>query len=704
MSNIHYTTLPQANQYSYHQQPINHYHHYQQQQQQIPTQLVSPTGTVSNISTYSNNYSSQTQSSAYFLDRFDLDNYTTQTLKQIVENILSKNKSKGLKVKLSLPDDGLIIDNQTDANQSWIFKTSELLYFWRDPLYPNIIAVVTKNRSRNNRPYSASVFRLRANESAQNFLQQAQKFFSNLPTVKSFRAQSSDKLLRNDTLTKHQYESKSSMKTKSLTKVNKPPETTNIRRVTRAEFDPGKTPVSTNQRTQSETASSIDSTRDIISYTKRTTHDDEDKLTTVSNAMSLDQVAELMRELKNLRNEITALKLERKLPISTRTISTSPLVVYSDKVKQTNDSSTTTSSPSFLQMLSDTEKDAETQTDFSLVSHQRKQITRKNKKTMIGTSGISSTSKNQISTTTYRKGQRTVSNSSTTTISDQEDSSSEISSQTTQPSTSEHFQPTILSAPPRPIVIQNSISHEEDLVTIDKEIPTFLSSVKPSSNIPPTNENTHFQSSNENIKPSTEHIYENVPILIQSNTTREAIYTIPIIKSDESKSVPSDDHVYYTINNSIESQQNSSNSPPTMDNSSSMNIQQQQKPQIVSAGRHRNQPIYFANHLTNPMFNIDKQLLINTIANQFGIDLNSPQLQQLITNQHLFVARKRTFANMIWQMTPDEETALYSSIGNANQILIDSNESNNSSARSILKLTKNLPSKRRSITWDNTLE
>jgi hypothetical protein len=35
------------------------------------------------------------QSSAYFLDRIDLENYTTQTLKQTVENILSKTKSKG---------------------------------------------------------------------------------------------------------------------------------------------------------------------------------------------------------------------------------------------------------------------------------------------------------------------------------------------------------------------------------------------------------------------------------------------------------------------------------------------------------------------------------------------------------------------------------------------------------------------------------
>ena len=623
----------------------------------------------------------------------------------------------GLKVKLSLPADGLIIDNLIDPNQSWIFKTSELLYFWRDPYYLDIIAIITKNRSRTSRPYLASIFRLRGNESAQNFLQQAQTFFSNLSTTKSIRTQSSDKLLRNEISTK----------SKTLPIANKPSETTSIRRVTRAEFDPGKTPVAINHRTLSETASSIDSTREVISYTKKMTNnnDDDDKLTIASNQISLDQVSELMHELKNLRNEITALKLERKMPISTRTISTSPLLMYAERSNQTNDSLVTTTA------TSESDRDAETQTDFSLISHQRKQITRKNKKTMIGSSGISSMIRNQ-------KGQRTISNSSSTTISDHEgqllsdekkslniddlfsffvDDSSDRSSRTNHSSSetislqvSEHVQPTILSAPPRPNIVQRRISNEEDLVTTDKEISSkFLSPVTPSSNLLSTggtNNNVHPPSS----LPPTEHIYENIPILIQSNTNRDPIYSVPIIKSDESKSSSADDYVYYTINNSTESQQNSSNSPPTMDNStpidpSKMIIQQQQKPQIVSTGRHRNQPIYFANHLTNPMFNIDKQLLINTIANQFGVDLHSPQLQELITNQHLFVASKRTFANMIWQMTPDEETALYSAIEGANQILVDSNDSNNSIARPILKLAKNLPSsKRRSITWDNTLE
>ncbi|CAF1055629.1 unnamed protein product [Didymodactylos carnosus] len=80
-----------------------------------------------------------------------------------------------------------------------------------------------------------------------------------------------------------------------------------------------------------------------------------------------------------------------------------------------------------------------------------------------------------------------------------------------------------------------------------------------------------------------------------------------------------------------------------------------------SSRSHRGQPVYFADRLTNPAFSVDKELLTNTIANQFGYDINSPQLQQLVQNQHLFAARRRTFANMVWQLTPDEELALLSS-------------------------------------------
>jgi hypothetical protein len=310
---------------------------------------------------------------------------------------------------------------------------------------------------------------------------------------------------------------------------------------------------------------------------------------------------------------------------------------------------------------------------------------------------------------------------------------------------SEQHQPIIIAAPPRPILIRNqnnfnsSINSTEEgslssgiPVTTEKEIPKFLSTNNPSSNLDLIGHSiskitagvSNFRSSLENSNTPTEHIYENVPILIQPNPNREAYYNIPIINADDPQQQQqqqnqSDGYIYYSINNNRESEsqqqypipgQIMSNSPPTTDNNSS-EIQlsignlQQQKPQIVSAGRHRNQPIYFANHLTNPIFNVDKQLLINTVANQFGVDLNSPQLQQLITNQHLFVARKRTFANMVWQLTPDEETDLCSSPTSAtrtNIIDIDSIDSNNSTARSILKANKRLqsPSKRRGISWD----
>ncbi len=310
----------------------------------------------------------------------------------------------------------------------------------------------------------------------------------------------------------------------------------------------------------------------------------------------------------------------------------------------------------------------------------------------------------------------------------------------------EQYQPIILAAPPRPILMRNQNNFipltnttsypnatEEGSVSViaEKEKSTFLSmnnlSSKPDM-IGPVLPNIPVGSSNyrlplDNSNNSTEHIYENVPILIQSNSNREAYYNIPIINADDPQKSPSqsDDYAYYTMNNNREngSQQQYlipgqviSNSPPTMDN----NISDMQspmlsppKPQIISAGRHRNQPIYFANHLTNPVFNVDKQLLTNTIANQFGVDLNSPQLQQLITNQHLFVARKRTFANMVWQLTPDEETALCSSPTAAqtmNSIDIETINSNHSTARPILKANKRFhpTSKRRTISWDNTLE
>lgn len=344
----------------------------------------------------------------------------------------------GLKVKISLPDDGLIIENITDPNQSWIFKTSELLYFWRDPHYLNVIVVVTINRAQNqyNRPYSASIFRLRGGtDSAQLFLQQAQQFFSNLQTLvnnssnlsKSTRNKSAEKTLRTDNSI-----SSSTNKTKSLAlstineqmsntiKANPDQQPNNIRRVTRAEFDPGKIVGihSVEHRTYSETASSTDSQTN--NSTRKLNEDDDDRFTTVSNNLSMDQVAELMRELKELRNEIATLKLGKKPLASTRSMSTSPLTISPENVKRTNDSSASTSSPSFQEATSQSEVDAETQTDYSFVSHRRRQTPRKNKKTMIGSGGVSNIVKKKPSPSTPRNGRRTFSNSSTNTVSDQE--------------------------------------------------------------------------------------------------------------------------------------------------------------------------------------------------------------------------------------------------------------------------------------------
>ncbi|CAF1097021.1 unnamed protein product [Didymodactylos carnosus] len=131
-------------------------------------------------------------------------------------------------------------------------------------------------------------------------------------------------------------------------------------------------------------------------------------------------------------------------------------------------------------------------------------------------------------------------------------------------------------------------------------------------------------------------------------------------------------------------------------------------PTTISRARsNRNQPIYFANRLTNPVFSVDKELLTNTIANQFGYDIDSPQLQKLVQNQHLFAARRRTFANMVWQLTPDEEVALLSSSSTnhspSNDLDTTTNETNNinsnqehgliSNGKSILKkeVVKNKP-------------
>ncbi|CAF4932116.1 unnamed protein product, partial [Rotaria magnacalcarata] len=376
-SSVYYNTIqsskpPQPTAYNYHHQHRQHHHH--------SSHHSSPVSHIPNVSSFTNhhflmnnnNHSIQSQrtllstptllpnqSSAYFLDRIDLENYSTSILKQTVENIVSTTQSKGLKVKLLLPDDGLIINNITDPNQSWILKKSELLYFWRDSNHLNIIVVVTKNRSRHHseRPYSASIFRLRGTDSTQLFLQQAQIFFANLSisattsnTSKSSRNKSVEQPILKENRTSDQ-KSLSSLKTKTkphsnaiekpistkktVTNRDPSPKTTaktNIRRVTRAEFDTGKVTINparkkSNNRTYSETASSIDSqttssTREVFASAEKSDDNDDDKMTTTNNNLSTEQVAELMRELKQLRNEIASLKLEKRILTSTRSMST----------------------------------------------------------------------------------------------------------------------------------------------------------------------------------------------------------------------------------------------------------------------------------------------------------------------------------------------------------------------------------------------
>ena len=274
---------------------------------------------------------------------------------------------------------------------------------------------------------------------------------------------------------------------------------------------------------------------------------------------------------------------------------------------------------------------------------------------------------------------------------------------------------------------------------MEKETSKFLSRYA-SSSTSPASDSIQSSLSTVSADPLTnEPIYENLATLQQTKPTRDTYYTAPRSNGEDSQSAaaPSNGHVYYTISNSRESESypssasNSSvsqqsngvayplpeqgpfTSPASQDSlPSNLPVPTEttpvQKPQIISSGRHRSQPVYFANHLTNPMFNMDKQLLINTIANQFGVDLQSPQLQNLIINQHLFVARKRTFANMVWQMTPDEETALCSSSvsSNTDKVDLDGKDPDQTSARSILKPTKQLhsTSKRRTISWDTALQ
>lgn len=273
----------------------------------------------------------------------------------------------GLKVKLSLPDDGLIIENTPDPDQSWMYKTSELLYFWRDYFYTNIIVIITINRTdyQTDEPYSASIFRLRGHDSFQLFLQRAQEFFAQVLTNNSsIQTEHTDQKRKHNKKTKQSVIKSSSSKTKIESSTS------------RTEFEPKKTTNSKVQsnknRTYSETTTSSDtrSSNSKKSNNKIDDIDNDDKLTTISSQIANEYVTELLRELKELRNEIAALKLETRFSAAVRSSSTSPIAQLKQNSKTKVD-------------LKPLESDAETQTDLTLIDDEKNKIstsTNKNKK------------------------------------------------------------------------------------------------------------------------------------------------------------------------------------------------------------------------------------------------------------------------------------------------------------------------------------
>lgn len=83
---------------------IDNYQQFRRPYQQSPAPLVHQMSIYTNGNStpiYSHEISpstpfvNSTQSPAYFLDRIDVDNYSSQTLKQLVETVLSNVKSKG---------------------------------------------------------------------------------------------------------------------------------------------------------------------------------------------------------------------------------------------------------------------------------------------------------------------------------------------------------------------------------------------------------------------------------------------------------------------------------------------------------------------------------------------------------------------------------------------------------------------------------
>jgi len=270
-----------------------------------------------------------------------------------------------------------------------------------------------------------------------------------------------------------------------------------------------------------------------------------------------------------------------------------------------------------------------------------------------------------------------------------------------------------------------SNSNEEDssiVISITKEKePTKVLSMNVSSSVQmdtesslsmKTGEVVSFLSSLEEIVVSPDHTYENLPTSSRIDSNKGPYYDMSIPNESDQHQVKPDIYVNMPHDRdfeSVEPQKGPSLPIPHVSrqsNSSSFTkeITRSQTPELTSP---RSQSVLFANRLTNPVFSVDRQLLANTIANQFDLHLNSPYLQKLIDNQHLFVSQKRTYANMIWQMTPEEENILRSSPVKTIPNVINTNKftSNSSRAKSILKHSKRRSmSRKQRITWDSTVE
>ena len=268
----------------------------------------------------------------------------------------------------------------------------------------------------------------------------------------------------------------------------------------------------------------------------------------------------------------------------------------------------------------------------------------------------------------------------------------------------------------------NSNNEEESYsrvksVIIEKEMPKFLSQNGSSSSTTSTTarETVSFRSELDDTVAPDEHIYENIPALKLTDSNRATYFNVPTMNGNGEQA--SNTYVYLTIGNDPESrlqQQQYLSQLIEENNGLSLLIPQQpthrEPPSEVREIEHHRPPaqIQFADHLTNPLFTTDKQLLANTIANQFGVEPNSPYLDRLIANQHLFTAQKRTFANMIWQMTSEEAQIMSSPSSTIAPRVIraETAESNIPTAKSILKAKTSVHSiaKRQRITWDSALE